>query len=84
MIAQLTITAIATTAATTTTTPPTTTTTTTTNLWYSLIIAFVGIAGPTSAYEAFEDNLDSLYMEVHKYCNSHAEYKKSDDGKKYG
>jgi len=54
------------------------------NICYSLIITLFGIAGPTSAYEVFEDNLASVRAELTEYCNNPAEYEKSDGGKKYG
>jgi len=86
LIGQITITARAKTA--------TTTTTIIMNVWY-LIIACVGIAGPTSAYEAFEDGRwfahvvegfprHSLRVEVEKYCHSPTEYEESDGRQKYG
>jgi len=54
------------------------------NFCYSLIITFFGIAGSTSASEAFEDNLASIRAEVKAYCLSPAEYENSEGGRKYG
>jgi len=52
------------------------------NLSYSLILAFVGIAGPTSAeptsiFMPFENDLDTVRTEVVKYCDDPTEYDKS-------
>jgi len=46
-------------------------------LSYSLILAFVGIAGPTSAFVPFENNLYAVRTEVVKYCDDPAEYDRS-------
>jgi len=57
------------------------------NLSYSLILAFVGIAGPTSAgptsdeptsiFVPFENDLNTLSNEVIKYCDDPAKYDKT-------
>jgi len=49
-----------------------------------IIITFFCIAGSTSAYEAFEDNLASIRAEVRAYCLSPDEYENSEGGQKYG
>jgi len=69
------------------------------NLSYSLILAFVGIAGPTSAgpasagpasdeptsiYLPFENDFNTVYNEVNKYCDDPAKYDKSSSGDKSG
>jgi len=84
LITQLTTTARA---ATTTTATKAAATTITMNLSYSLILAFVGIAGPTSAgptsdeptsiFVPFENDLNTLSNEVIKYCDDPAKYDKT-------
>jgi len=77
-IAQRTITATATAATTTTSTKATM------SLFSFFIITFFCIAGSTSAYEAFKDNLASIRAEAKAYCKSPAEYETSEGGKTYG